>query len=165
MADLNHELQMAERRLLKELRGLRRGLRKQSEAEETTKLTFGQQMADGIAAGMGSWPFIIIQSVILFFWIIANVLAWKYKWDPYPFILLNLALSFQAAYAAPITKSRVEAADGGPGGPDWARAGAADATVRTAAPASARERIMETSWGNCSPELTAPNPGGCPVLK
>jgi uncharacterized membrane protein len=50
---------------------------------------------------MGSWPFIIIQSLILFVWIVLNVTAFVEKWDPYPFILLNLALSFQAAYAAP----------------------------------------------------------------
>ena len=51
---------------------------------------------------MGSWTFIIIQSVILAVWIVLNVTAWAKAWDPYPFILLNLALSFQAAYAAPI---------------------------------------------------------------
>src|SRR6202158_4105525 len=51
---------------------------------------------------MGSWPFIIVQSIILAVWITLNVLAWIRHWDPYPFILLNLALSFQAAYAAPI---------------------------------------------------------------
>jgi uncharacterized membrane protein len=50
---------------------------------------------------MGSWRFIIIQSTILFFWVVANVTAFIFHWDPYPFILLNLALSFQAAYAAP----------------------------------------------------------------
>ena len=50
---------------------------------------------------MGSWRFIIIQTTILFFWIILNVTAYVQRWDPYPFILLNLALSFQAAYAAP----------------------------------------------------------------
>jgi uncharacterized membrane protein len=50
---------------------------------------------------MGSWPFIIIQSLILMVWIVLNVTAYVAKWDPYPFILLNLALSFQAAYAAP----------------------------------------------------------------
>src|SRR5436853_3238274 len=50
---------------------------------------------------MGSWTFIIIQSVILMFWIALNVTAFVQQWDPYPFILLNLALSFQAAYAAP----------------------------------------------------------------
>ena len=50
---------------------------------------------------MGSWPFIIVQSLILFVWIVLNLTAFVEKWDPYPFILLNLALSFQAAYAAP----------------------------------------------------------------
>ena len=50
---------------------------------------------------MGSWSFIIIQTTILFFWIVLNVTAYVQEWDPYPFILLNLALSFQAAYAAP----------------------------------------------------------------
>jgi len=64
--------------------------------------TFGERIADRFAAVMGSWSFIIIQSVILTFWIIVNVIAWIEHWDPYPFILLNLALSFQAAYAAPI---------------------------------------------------------------
>jgi uncharacterized membrane protein len=50
---------------------------------------------------MGSWTFIITQSVLLMFWITLNVTAYLQQWDPYPFILLNLALSFQAAYAAP----------------------------------------------------------------
>jgi uncharacterized membrane protein len=50
---------------------------------------------------MGSWRFIIIQSAVLFVWIVLNVTAYVERWDPYPFILLNLALSFQAAYAAP----------------------------------------------------------------
>ena len=54
-----------------------------------------------VAATMGSWTFIIIQSVVLAIWIVVNVIAWISHWDPYPFILLNLALSFQAAYAAP----------------------------------------------------------------
>jgi uncharacterized membrane protein len=43
-----------------------------------------------------------VQSIILAFWITLNVVAYINHWDPYPFILLNLALSFQAAYAAPI---------------------------------------------------------------
>jgi uncharacterized membrane protein len=50
---------------------------------------------------MGSWPFILIQTTILIIWIVLNVVAFIRHWDPYPFILLNLALSFQAAYAAP----------------------------------------------------------------
>lgn len=66
------------------------------------KCTSGQKMADKVTAIIGSWKFIIIQSVLLFFWIVLNLIAWINHWDPYPFILLNLALSFQAAYAAPI---------------------------------------------------------------
>jgi uncharacterized membrane protein len=65
-------------------------------------LTAGQRIADGLAAVMGSWAFIIVQSILLAIWIGLNIAAWFYHWDPYPFILLNLALSFQAAYAAPI---------------------------------------------------------------
>jgi uncharacterized membrane protein len=62
----------------------------------------GERIADKVAAIVGSWRFIIIQSVILALWIVANVVAYWQHWDPYPFILLNLVLSFQAAYAAPI---------------------------------------------------------------
>ncbi len=65
------------------------------------QMTLGQKVADKVAATVGSWPFIITQSIILASWIILNTIAWIYKWDPYPYILLNLALSFQAAYAAP----------------------------------------------------------------
>jgi uncharacterized membrane protein len=43
-----------------------------------------------------------VQSTILIIWIALNAIAWIHHWDPYPFILLNLALSFQASYAAPI---------------------------------------------------------------
>src|SRR5271170_8163642 len=64
--------------------------------------SLGARAADGFANAVGSWNFIIIQSIILVFWITLNVTAWMEHWDPYPFILLNLALSFQAAYAAPI---------------------------------------------------------------
>jgi uncharacterized membrane protein len=66
------------------------------------QLTAGQRTADSVARIMGSWKFIIIQSVFFFFWIILNVAGWVYEWDPYPFILMNLVLSLQAAYAAPI---------------------------------------------------------------
>ncbi len=64
--------------------------------------TRGDRVADRFAAVMGSWTFIIVQSALLFIWVLLNVTAWIMHWDPYPFILLNLALSFQAAYAAPI---------------------------------------------------------------
>ena len=66
------------------------------------QLTLGQRVADGFAQLIGSWRFIIVQSALLAVWIALNVTAYVYRWDPYPFILLNLAMSFQAAYAAPI---------------------------------------------------------------
>lgn len=65
-------------------------------------LTIGQRIADRVAITMGSWRFIIIQSSLLFTWITLNIVGWVAHWDPYPFILLNLTLSFQAAYAAPV---------------------------------------------------------------
>jgi uncharacterized membrane protein len=72
-----------------------------NEVEEERR-SFGDHVADSFANSMGSWRFIIIQSVILAIWVVMNVIAWVNHWDPYPFILLNLTLSFQAAYAAPI---------------------------------------------------------------
>jgi uncharacterized membrane protein len=99
--NLAEELHDAEARLLEELRHLRRSMRKAAADPSATELTIGQKVADSVASGMGSWRFIIIQSTILVAWIILNVVAWMRHWDPYPFILLNLALSFQAAYAAP----------------------------------------------------------------
>lgn len=69
--------------------------------------TRGERLADGVAASVGSWPFIIAQSVLLVAWIVANGLLIR-DWlggrpfDPYPFILLNLVLSFQAAYTGPV---------------------------------------------------------------
>ena len=99
---LAQDLHETEERLLEELRDLRQSLRASTGAKrEEDSLTVGQKVADTVAATMGSWRFIIIQSIILLFWIIANVTAVIMHWDPYPFILLNLALSFQAAYAAP----------------------------------------------------------------
>lgn len=66
------------------------------------KITVGEKSADRVTRIVGSWKFIIFQSCILIVWIVLNVIAWINHWDPYPFILLNLALSFQAAYTAPI---------------------------------------------------------------
>jgi uncharacterized membrane protein len=65
-------------------------------------LTFGQKIADKLALGMGSWLFIITQTLFIILWIILNIIGFIYHWDPYPFILLNLLFSVQAAYAAPI---------------------------------------------------------------
>jgi uncharacterized membrane protein len=97
MEEMEHEL-------LSELRRLRRSLRHrpQEECSQVERSTLGQKVADRVAGVMGSWTFIIVQSVILFLWISANLFGAMRGWDPYPFILLNLALSFQAAYAAPV---------------------------------------------------------------
>ncbi len=65
-------------------------------------MTFGDRASDAFASTMGSWKFIIIQSMILVVWVALNIAAYIEHWDPYPFILLNLALSLEAAYAAPI---------------------------------------------------------------
>ena len=64
--------------------------------------TTGQRAADKIASVMGSWKFLIIQSIILLLWIAVTITAYINHWDPYPFILLNLFLSLQAAYTAPV---------------------------------------------------------------
>jgi uncharacterized membrane protein len=66
------------------------------------QLTFGQRASDRIANIVGSWPFIIVQSILLAMWVVLNVAAVIRHWDPYPFILMNLVLSMQAAYTAPI---------------------------------------------------------------
>jgi uncharacterized membrane protein len=64
--------------------------------------TTGQRAADWVARTVGSWRFIIVQSLLLTLWVILNVMAWLRHWDPYPFILMNLVLSLQAAYTAPV---------------------------------------------------------------
>lgn len=91
-----HERQVVER-------FINRGLVARNVAHEfEEQMTFGQRLADRFAEVIGSWRFILIQSTLLAVWIALNITAYMYHWDPYPFILLNLALSFQAAYAAPI---------------------------------------------------------------
>ena len=66
------------------------------------RLTSGQHAADWVAKTVGSWAFIITQSLLLAAWVVVNVTAMVRHWDPYPFILMNLVLSLQAAYTAPI---------------------------------------------------------------
>ncbi|MGY1633824.1 DUF1003 domain-containing protein [Geodermatophilus sp. SYSU D01186] len=60
------------------------------------------RFAEGIARFLGTGRFLAVQTVIVTVWIILNVFAVRLQWDPYPFILLNLAFSTQAAYAAPL---------------------------------------------------------------
>lgn len=65
-------------------------------------LSLGSRLADSVAKGMGSWKFIILQTVLVVLWMSLNIVGFFYHWDVYPFILLNLLFSTQAAYAAPI---------------------------------------------------------------
>jgi uncharacterized membrane protein len=76
--------------------------RKPAQHPPQAKTGLGNLIADAVAATMGSWTFIIIQSSILGLWVLINSSMGTRHWDPYPFILLNLMLSFQAAYSAPI---------------------------------------------------------------
>src|SRR4030088_346990 len=98
LATLRHELHQAEERMLTKLRSLRRDLRKtqvqhgQDVSQDglpapAMQLTTGQRIADLVAASMGSWKFIIIQSILLLIWIVLNITAFMEQWDPYPFIL------------------------------------------------------------------------------
>ena len=66
------------------------------------RMTIGQKVADKVAGTMGSWRFIITQATIMVVWIMLNLVAWFYHWDIYPFVLLNLAMSAQAAFATPL---------------------------------------------------------------
>ena len=85
--------------------------------------TFGQRADDQIAKIAGSWPFIGIFLCILFIWIIVNIMVLKNNaFDPYPFILLNLALSCMAAIQAPLimmSQNRQEEKDRERGGNDY----------------------------------------------
>ena len=64
--------------------------------------TFGERLADGVAAQIGSWRFLIIQSFLVTLWVVLNLVAVFSRWDPYPFVLLNLLVSVQAAYTGPV---------------------------------------------------------------
>jgi uncharacterized membrane protein len=71
-------------------------------SKHVESMSIGNRIADSVAKGMGSWNFIIIQTVLVVIWMALNLVGFFYHWDVYPFILLNLLFSTQAAYAAPI---------------------------------------------------------------
>ena len=60
------------------------------------------RFAEAIARFLGTGRFLAVQTIVVIVWIVVNVFAVQLQWDPYPFILLNLAFSTQAAYAAPL---------------------------------------------------------------
>jgi len=84
--------------LLEQMRAAARERRKPHEPKPDG---FAQRAADGVAALVGSWRFVLIQSALLIAWLIFNSVSSE-RIDPFPFVLLNLLLSFQAAYTAPI---------------------------------------------------------------
>ena len=108
-------LEIREQQLLRQLRANRRAHRQKLPLRALTSPatpgapdhpalaapTLGQRLADTVARTIGSWRFVIFQSTAIAIWITGNVLTGSGTWDPYPFILLNLLLSFQAAYTAP----------------------------------------------------------------
>jgi uncharacterized membrane protein len=63
--------------------------------------TFGERLADNISSGIGSWTFLIIQTVAVTIWMVGNAILF-FNFDPKPFILLNLLFSIQAAYTGPV---------------------------------------------------------------
>jgi uncharacterized membrane protein len=62
----------------------------------------GPKLAGSLVTSMGSWRFLIAQTAVVGVWVVCNLWAIVHHWDPYPFILLNLVFSTQAAYASPI---------------------------------------------------------------
>jgi uncharacterized membrane protein len=89
-----HELRdiiETQKKILKELSNLKYG---------SKKATFAEKLSDKIVGFLGSWKFLIMQSFILLAWIAINIFSFAF--DQYPFILLNLVLSFQAAFATPL---------------------------------------------------------------
>lgn len=64
--------------------------------------TLGERIADAAASGIGSWRFLIIQTIAVSLWVTFNIIGLINHWDPFPFILLNLLFSVQAAYTGPV---------------------------------------------------------------
>jgi len=64
--------------------------------------TFGEMLADKIASGIGSWTFLMVQTGAVIAWLVLNIYGFVHRWDPFPFILLNLLFSVQAAYTGPV---------------------------------------------------------------
>lgn len=78
------------------------------------KLTTSDRLADIVSDSLGSWSFILTMAAVMVIWVIINIAAYELRWDPYPFILLNLFLSVAAAVEAPIilmSQNRMEKKD------------------------------------------------------
>jgi len=64
--------------------------------------TLGERVADKMSAGIGSWTFLIAQSILIAIWITLNIVGLVQHWDPYPFFLLNFGFTLQAAFTGPV---------------------------------------------------------------
>jgi uncharacterized membrane protein len=64
--------------------------------------SFGDRVADGMASFVGSWTFVILQSIVMAAWILGNAVVIIFHFDPYPFTFLNLFMSAEAAFSTPI---------------------------------------------------------------
>jgi uncharacterized membrane protein len=135
------------------------------------QLTFGQRAADSLAAVVGSWRFMVSQTVLLMVWALLNVAAWNAHWDPYPFILMNLVLSLQAAYAAPIimmSQNRQDARDRLDVRNDYLINSKAEVEIRAILEhLAAQDRALATlhemiERHHTTSAETRPNPGGTP---
>lgn len=120
-------------------------------------LTFGDRAAEVAMHGMGSWTFIIVQSLIVVVWLILNSVAWVHHWDPRPWIILNLLFSTQAAYAAPlilIAQNRLAANDRASADRDRLAANADHQTNLNILAISQQNRdILEFLRGHLAPEV------------
>ena len=81
---------------------LQRKLELEKKRREDKQRTLAERSADWVNRGLGSWKFLIAQTTVVVIWVVANTIALVHHWDPYPYLLMNICLSLQAAYAAPL---------------------------------------------------------------
>jgi uncharacterized membrane protein len=81
---------------------VQRKLEREKKRRDERQRTLAERSADFVNRGLGSWKFLIAQTAVIVIWVILNTIALIQHWDPYPFLLMNICLSLQAAYAAPL---------------------------------------------------------------
>ena len=81
---------------------VQRKLELEKKRREERQRSFAERSADWVNRALGSWKFLIAQTTVIIIWVALNTVALLQHWDPYPFLLMNICLSLQAAYAAPL---------------------------------------------------------------
>ena len=81
---------------------VQRKLELEKKRREEQRRSFAERSADWVNRALGSWKFLIAQTTVIIIWVALNTVALLQHWDPYPFLLMNICLSLQAAYAAPL---------------------------------------------------------------